>query len=294
MALVSRPTASRSRASTSAGPALARMTSSTPQSALSATRPASVTTAISGTPRPVACSMRQVARASESSERASTSTASGLGAGRPGCARRAERCAPCGAAGRARAARRMARRHGRSPAAGSPHDHLRPRGRGRAVTSRRLATGVALDWRVPASLTGGFSAVSDSRSPCRTAVVSCYPSVTLAPIAGWSYDSVASRDARTRASGLARSGRVPLARRPTAAARRGAGAPRPPAAPARPARRPRRRARADAGERRPAGRAPARPGRARRRGATGRSRSSRYGGCCRWPSPGSPRCSASA
>lgn len=55
------------------------MTSSTPQSAFSAIRPASVTTATSGTPSPVACNIRQVARASLNSDRASTSTASGLG-----------------------------------------------------------------------------------------------------------------------------------------------------------------------------------------------------------------------
>ncbi len=73
------PVASRSRASTSAGPAPVRRKSSTPQSAWSAARPASVTMPNKGTVSPVAWRTRHVARASARSALASISTASGLG-----------------------------------------------------------------------------------------------------------------------------------------------------------------------------------------------------------------------
>ena len=73
------PTARRSRASISAGPAVASTRSSMPQSADSAIRPASVTTASIGMPEPVACSIRHVARASARSVRASIITTFGDG-----------------------------------------------------------------------------------------------------------------------------------------------------------------------------------------------------------------------
>ena len=55
-----RPMASRTLASTSAGPAVCKITSSAPHSALTAARPPSVTIANSGQSRPVVCSSRQI------------------------------------------------------------------------------------------------------------------------------------------------------------------------------------------------------------------------------------------
>src|SRR3954454_20384433 len=77
---VTRPSASRTRASTSAGPAWSTMTSSRPQSGATAARPPSVTTAMSGTDVPVARSTRLVERAASRSRRASSSTRSAGGA----------------------------------------------------------------------------------------------------------------------------------------------------------------------------------------------------------------------
>ncbi len=74
------PLARRSRASTSAGPALSSSTSSTPHSAVSATRPPSVSTTNSGAATPVVRSRRHSERAPARSLRASTSTASDCGA----------------------------------------------------------------------------------------------------------------------------------------------------------------------------------------------------------------------
>ena len=75
-----RPMASRTLASTSAGPAVCKITSSAPHSALTAARPPSVTIANSGQSRPVVCSSRQILLAWARSRRASTSTASAGGA----------------------------------------------------------------------------------------------------------------------------------------------------------------------------------------------------------------------
>src|SRR6478735_620230 len=75
-----RPTASRSRASTSAGPAVSRMTSSTPQSLVMPARPPSVTTTISGLEMPVVQMTRHSDLAMASSRRASTMTTSADGA----------------------------------------------------------------------------------------------------------------------------------------------------------------------------------------------------------------------
>ena len=75
-----RPMASRSLASTSAGPAVFRITSSMPQSAFTAARPPSVTIANSGQSRPVVRSSRQMLLACARSRRASTRTASAGGA----------------------------------------------------------------------------------------------------------------------------------------------------------------------------------------------------------------------
>src|SRR4051794_37878095 len=68
--------ASRSRASTSAGPAVSTMTSSTPQSALTAARPPSVTTSSNGQSTPVVRRIRQRDRTCGRSRRPSTSSAS--------------------------------------------------------------------------------------------------------------------------------------------------------------------------------------------------------------------------
>src|SRR5204863_288102 len=80
VAAARRPMASLILASTSAGPAVCKITSSAPHSALTAARPPSVTIAKSGQSRPVACSRRQMLLACTSSRRASTSTASAGGA----------------------------------------------------------------------------------------------------------------------------------------------------------------------------------------------------------------------
>src|SRR4051794_3802854 len=77
---LTRPRASRTRASTSAGPAWSTMTSSRPQSGATAARPPSVTTATSGTDVPVARNTRLVERAASRSRRASSSTRSAGGA----------------------------------------------------------------------------------------------------------------------------------------------------------------------------------------------------------------------
>src|SRR6478736_733 len=79
-ASVVRPTASRSRASTSAGPAVSRMTSSMPQSLVMPARPPSVTTTISGLEMPVVQMTRHSDLAMASSRRASTMTTSACGA----------------------------------------------------------------------------------------------------------------------------------------------------------------------------------------------------------------------
>ena len=73
-----RPTTSRSRASISAGPVLGSRISSSPQSALTATRPPSLTTAKTGTDRPAVLNSRHSPRAADRSVRASTSTASAV------------------------------------------------------------------------------------------------------------------------------------------------------------------------------------------------------------------------
>src|SRR4051812_234201 len=70
------PTARRSRASTSAGPAVSRSTSLTPHSADSPASPPSVSTAKTGAVMPVVCMSRVSERAAMRSRRASTSTAS--------------------------------------------------------------------------------------------------------------------------------------------------------------------------------------------------------------------------
>src|SRR5215467_9049035 len=75
-----RPRASLTLASTSAGPAVAKITSSAPHSALIAARPPSVTIANSGQSRPVVCSSLQMLFARARSRRASTSTTSAGGA----------------------------------------------------------------------------------------------------------------------------------------------------------------------------------------------------------------------
>src|SRR5947209_15362687 len=79
-ACVTRPSASRTLASTSAGPAWSTITSSRPQSGATAASPPSVTTASSGTEAPVARSTRLVARAASSSRRESSRTTSAGGA----------------------------------------------------------------------------------------------------------------------------------------------------------------------------------------------------------------------
>src|SRR5271156_6040849 len=73
-----RPTTRRSLASISAGPGLGSRISSSPQSALTATRPPSLTTAKTGTDRPAVLNRRQRPRADDRSLRASTSTASAV------------------------------------------------------------------------------------------------------------------------------------------------------------------------------------------------------------------------
>src|SRR5207302_4898518 len=75
-----RPSASRMRASTSAGPAVSSTTSSRPQSAATAASPPSETTASSGAEAPVVRSTRLVARAAIRSRRASRITRSAGGA----------------------------------------------------------------------------------------------------------------------------------------------------------------------------------------------------------------------
>src|ERR1700749_4462679 len=79
-AMARRPMASLTLASTSAGPAVFRITSSAPHSALTAARPPSVTMANSGQSRPVVCSSLQILLACARSRRASTRTASAGGA----------------------------------------------------------------------------------------------------------------------------------------------------------------------------------------------------------------------
>ncbi|CPU66912.1 Uncharacterised protein [Mycobacteroides abscessus] len=71
---------SRSRASTSAGPAPSSRRSSAPHSAVTTVSPPSVSTSTSGTVRPVACRSRHVVRAATRSRRASSSTTSESGA----------------------------------------------------------------------------------------------------------------------------------------------------------------------------------------------------------------------
>src|SRR6201996_3044583 len=75
-----RPVASRRRASTSAGPAVFKITSSAFHSALTAASPPSVTMASMGQSRPVVCSSLQILLACARSRRASTRTASAGGA----------------------------------------------------------------------------------------------------------------------------------------------------------------------------------------------------------------------
>src|SRR5450759_3242073 len=79
-AMARRPMASLTLASTSAGPAVCKITSSTPHSALTAASPPSVTIAKSGQSRPVVCRSRQMLLACARSRRASISTASAGGA----------------------------------------------------------------------------------------------------------------------------------------------------------------------------------------------------------------------
>lgn len=75
-AAVCAPTAMRIRASTSAGPAVSRMTSLAPQSAVNAERPPSVVIAMMGAPTPVVESKRVSDFALGRSRRASTKTIS--------------------------------------------------------------------------------------------------------------------------------------------------------------------------------------------------------------------------
>ena len=75
-----RPTASRTRASTSAGPAVYRMTSSTPQSVETAVSPPSVTMRTSGASRPVVLRILHRDFAPTRSVRASTKMTSAFGA----------------------------------------------------------------------------------------------------------------------------------------------------------------------------------------------------------------------
>ncbi len=70
------PTVMRIRASTSAGPAVSRMTSLTPQSAVNAERPPSVVIAMMGAPTPVVERSRVSDFAVGKSRRASTKTTS--------------------------------------------------------------------------------------------------------------------------------------------------------------------------------------------------------------------------
>src|ERR1039457_3441844 len=79
-AMARRPMASLTLASTSAGPAVCKITSSTPHSALTAASPPSVTIAKSGQSRPVVCRSQQMLLACARSRRASISTASAGGA----------------------------------------------------------------------------------------------------------------------------------------------------------------------------------------------------------------------
>src|SRR5271169_3820579 len=118
-----RPMASLTLASTSAGPAVCKITSSTPHSALTAARPPSVTIAKSGQSRPVVCKSRQMLLACASSRRASISTASAGGAStradasagstRTGCSRspRAGRTSADGSSTLVISSRSLTRRH---------------------------------------------------------------------------------------------------------------------------------------------------------------------------------------
>src|SRR2546430_8144618 len=124
-----RPTASLILASTSAGPAVCKITASAPGWALTAARPPSVTIATSGQSRPVACSRRQMLLACTSSRRASISTTSAGGAStradasagstRTGCSRspRAGSTSADGSSALVISSRSLTRRHLHYPTA---------------------------------------------------------------------------------------------------------------------------------------------------------------------------------
>ena len=277
------------------------MTSSTPQSAFRAISPASVTTATSGTPSPVACSIRHVARASDSSERASTSTASRAG---PPTSVRTSRGGGADRVGQQVERgqhRRMVRLRVRSPTAGSPRSPPSC-GAGRSGTRRRTASHEdepPVRSRSPASADGwaGLPFTMHRLS----SVWRDRPVIRL-PLRRWPTGRARARPRVRRRSGHDRGaarGPPPDARavrRPRHGRRR---ATRRPARPGDARRRPGAQAPAGAGRPRSAPARPSRPARAasRRRGAGGgrrRTRSYRRPVAARrscWPSPASPRCS---
>src|SRR6202023_970961 len=124
-----RPMASLILASTSAGPAVCKITSSTLHSALPAASPPSVTIAKSGQSRPVACSRRQMLLACTSSRREAPSTTSAGGAStradasagstRTGCSRspRAGSTSADGSSALVISSRSLTRRHLHYPTA---------------------------------------------------------------------------------------------------------------------------------------------------------------------------------